>query len=313
MNDERRPLRTAVRAGEKLLNFAVFCLILILVLYSAYSIWYTRSLTKGSFLSEELAMYKPTGKDPTLEDLAAQNPDVRGWITINDTHIDYPLVQGEDDAKYLNRDVLGEFSLAGAIFLSSQNAPDFSDSYNIIYGHHIDGGAMFSDVLEFRDATFFEEHTSGILWTKTDAAFRISIFSCMEVNALDEMIYQDPHGVAPEDLPALFEDIMSRSIQKRSISIDESDHIIALSTCEDAESFDRVVLFGKITPMTKEEVEAAKAENLTAEQQASSEPSAAERKWYSPLIDHPWVLIAGGVLVLFLILLLIARLRRDRR
>lgn len=46
----------------------------------------------------------------------AINKDVAGWITIDDTHIDYPVVQGKDDMEYINKDVYGEFSLSGSIF-----------------------------------------------------------------------------------------------------------------------------------------------------------------------------------------------------
>jgi len=261
MYEERRPLRALVRMGEKTVNFIAFLLILLLLLYSAYSIWYTRSLARGSFLSDELAMYRPDGDEMGLEELATVNADVRGWLTINDTHIDYPLVQGEDDAKYLNRNVMGEFSLAGAVFLCSQNAPDFTDPYNVIYGHHIEGGAMFSDVLEFREADYFETHAWGTLWRSGDEAFRIQIFACMEVDAFDELVYQDPHGVGAEALPALAESILSRSVQTREVPVTREDRIIALSTCEDAESFDRVVLFGKLIPMTREATHALKEQD----------------------------------------------------
>ena len=56
----------------------------------------------------------------------AINKDVAGWITIDDTHIDYPVVQGKDDMEYINKDVYGEFSLSGSIFLSCMNKKDFS-------------------------------------------------------------------------------------------------------------------------------------------------------------------------------------------
>ena len=65
------------------------------------------------------------------------NKDVVGWITIFDTHISYPVVQGKDNQEYLNKDVFGKFSFSGSIFLDYRNACDFTDSYSIIYGHHM--------------------------------------------------------------------------------------------------------------------------------------------------------------------------------
>ena len=54
----------------------------------------------------------------SLQELALINPDTRGWLTIPDTHIDYPVLQGNDDMEYINKDVFGEFSLSGSLFLS---------------------------------------------------------------------------------------------------------------------------------------------------------------------------------------------------
>lgn len=206
MNNDRRPLRRAVQAGDAILNLIIFLLILLLLLYAGYSIWYSRSLINGSFLPEELAMYKPTGTEPTLEDLMEINPDVRAWITIDGTNIDYPVVQGQSDFEYLNKDVMGEFSLSGAIFLSSGNRPDFSDPYSMVYGHHVEGGAMFSDVLRFQEETFFRDHPTGTLWL-TDRVFRIRIFACAPVDAYDPVVYQTPERVTPEGLPEVTSEV----------------------------------------------------------------------------------------------------------
>lgn len=56
--------------------------------------------------------------------------------------------------EYINKDVYGNFALSGSIFLSSANQPDFTDPYNLIYGHHMSNGAMFGDVVEFTDEAY---------------------------------------------------------------------------------------------------------------------------------------------------------------
>ena len=94
-------------------------------------------------------------------ELLAINPDVRGWLTIDGTHVDYPIVQGEDDMEYVNKGVYGEFSLSGTVFLDSENTSDFSDCYNLLFGHHMANGAMFGDVVRFTDRTYFEKHQTG--------------------------------------------------------------------------------------------------------------------------------------------------------
>ena len=122
---------------------------------------------KSAFLSDDLLSYKPQpgeGANPSLEDLMAINKDVAGWITIDDTHIDYPVVQGKDDMEYINKDVYGEFSLSGSIFLSCMNKKDFSDNYNLVYGHHMANGGMFGDVVSFTEKSYFDKHKTGELY-----------------------------------------------------------------------------------------------------------------------------------------------------
>ena len=308
MEDEpKRPLLAFVRGANHVVNLVALLLVLALGLYSAYSVWYMQSLLDGSFLSDELAMFKPNGREPTLEELKSQNADVRAWITIDGTHIDYPVVQGATDAEYLNKSVEGEFSLAGAIYLSALNTPDFSDPYNMVYGHHVDGGAMFSDVLEFRDKDFFDAHPTGILWLSESEALAIEVFACMDVDGLDEVVYQDSGRVEADALPGLVDDVVGRSVQSRAVDIMPGDSIIALSTCEDALTFERVVLFGELVPMTPEEVAAAQAKNAAEEGALASQASGQEAPGL--LARHPWLLPAGGVL---LVVLLLFALRRAR-
>ena len=90
-------------------------------------------------MGQDLLKYKPNLGNPeearlSLQELIALNPDVRAWITIDGTHIDYPMTQGKDDMEYVNKDAKGDFALSGAIFLSAQNKPDFSDPYMLTYG-----------------------------------------------------------------------------------------------------------------------------------------------------------------------------------
>lgn len=64
------------------------------------------------------------------------NPDIVGWIYIEGTEINYPVVQGNDNQYYLKHLFSGEWNGSGCIFLDSRNRVDFSDRHSIIYGHH---------------------------------------------------------------------------------------------------------------------------------------------------------------------------------
>lgn len=60
-----------------------------------------------------------------LEELQKINPDIIGWIRINETNVNYPLLQAEDDDTYMNTDAEGKYSLSGSIFLHCANKPIF--------------------------------------------------------------------------------------------------------------------------------------------------------------------------------------------
>ena len=81
-------------------------LILVMFLYGGYSLWDTARIYGNAAVGEELLKYKPTseteGEHLSLQELALINPDTRGWLTIPDTHIDYPVLQGNDDMEYIN-------------------------------------------------------------------------------------------------------------------------------------------------------------------------------------------------------------------
>lgn len=239
------------RIGDRLVSLCAVALILLLLLYGGYSLWDTAMLYRGAFVSDELLQFKPTGErpgeNPTLEELRAVNPDVVGWLTIDNTHIDYPLVIGETDLEYVNRDVYGDFSLSGALFLDSGNARDFSDGYTLIYGHHMDNGAMFGDVVEFVDGDYFQAHPTGTLYLP-EATYHIELFACVEVDAYDRVIYH-PLDQPAGDISALLDYVDGIAVQRRPVGVGPADRVVGLSTCAEAATNGRVVIFGRLEPM----------------------------------------------------------------
>ena len=239
------------RAGDRLVSLLAAGLILLMLLYGGYSLWDTAMVFNGAFLSSDLLQFKPAAGDPdsnpTLAELQAINPDVLGWLTIDDTHIDYPVVIGETDMEYVNKDVYGDFALSGSIFMDSDNARDLSDAYTLVYGHHMDNGAMFGDVVEFVNTDYFESHQTGTLYLP-DATYSIEIFACVQVDAFDSMIY-DPLA-QNGDVSELLHYVDEIAVQSRYIGVQPTDKVIGLSTCAEAETNGRVVIFGRLARMS---------------------------------------------------------------
>lgn len=237
----------AARVGNRILSIMAGILILLMLSYGVYSLWDTYKIYANSFADEELLKFRPTddGEDnPTLKDLKKLNPDVKAWIQVPKTNIDYPVVQGQDDMEYINKNVYGEFELSGAIFLSCLNKDDFSDLYNLVYGHNMKNGGMFADVADFTNKEYFETHQKGKLYL-TDATRKIRFFACMKVTAADAKIYH-PDGYRKENLKDLLDYIQANAVQYRDVNVADENSLIALSTCSEAETNGRVVLIGKL-------------------------------------------------------------------
>lgn len=92
--------------------------------------------------------------------LLEQNGDFIGWLKIDDTNIDYPVMYTPNDPEYyLHTDFDGEYSAAGTLFVDSNSNPRKEASDNIlIYGHNMKSGTMFHDLLSYEDEAFYKEH-----------------------------------------------------------------------------------------------------------------------------------------------------------
>lgn len=157
-------LRFLVKLASGIVNFAVLAACLLLFSYGCYAVWDSQQLTQAAD-AKQYEIYKPTDEDTrSFVELQAINPDVFGWLNVYGTNIDYPLLQGEDNSKYVNTNVDGEYSLIGALFLDYRNKPDFSDFNSIIYGHHMAEDKMFGDIADFADRGFFDSHRYGSLF-----------------------------------------------------------------------------------------------------------------------------------------------------
>ena len=182
--------------GESVLSLITGLLAAALILYSGYVLYdsfYTQNTAASA--SWDLLQYKPE----ILEDgatplgggnlLAAVNKDYRAWLTLYDTGIDYAVMQGEDDLYYSAHNAYGESSLTGAIYLASGNNGGFTDTYNLIYGHHMDNGAMFGALDNFMEEEYFNTHREGVLVT-TSGVYDLTVFAVVRTDAYEAQVYK---------------------------------------------------------------------------------------------------------------------------
>ncbi|MDB0579377.1 class B sortase [Salinicoccus roseus] len=96
-------------------------------------------------------------QNPFAEYLS-MNPDFTGWITVDNTNIDYPIVKGRDNSYYLKHNFYHEPDSYGAIFMDHRNIGNGHDDHTVIYGHHTDTGHMFADFEKYLSPSFYKDN-----------------------------------------------------------------------------------------------------------------------------------------------------------
>ena len=111
-------------------------------------------------------------------ELKQQNPDIIGWIEIENTEISYPVLQCSDNEYYMNHNYKKEKSKNGAIFLDKDYNWDLPSSNLLIYGHNMKNNTMFQHLLKYKSKSFFDEHpTIRFTTINEDKVFEIiSVF-----------------------------------------------------------------------------------------------------------------------------------------
>ena len=224
----------AVRLADRIIDYmllVVFAIAIFIGAYYTYDAWHIYHSANDT----SLLKYKPDSPEDLMNS-GELSEDVVAWLTVDDTGIDYPVMQGRTNETYLNKDPYGKFSLAGSIFLDYRNAGDFSDPYSLLYGHHMNHGYMFGQLDTFLEPDYLAAHRSGTLTTRAGQTYRLQIFAAMDVPTEVDEIFAPNEGydtlayLRENADPALF-------------SEPATEHILAMSTCKTPDSIDRYVVF----------------------------------------------------------------------
>ena len=109
-----------------------------------------------------------------LEELQKINSDIVAWIEIENTNISYPVLQSSDNYYYLRRNYKKNYSINGSIFLDKDYSFKKPSTNLLIYGHNIDNGTSFQNLLKYKDKKFYEEHpTIRFTTNKEDSEYEI--------------------------------------------------------------------------------------------------------------------------------------------
>lgn len=182
--------------------------------------------------------------DIDFKKLKEQNEDVRGWIFLKDSPINYPIVQGKDNDYYLYRMFNKDYNTKGSIFLDYRSNGNFEDFNTVIYGHRMKDGSMFHDLIEYRDEDYYNKHKTMILITP-EAKYDVEVFGVVTIPA-DSPQYKFSFNESEKQ--SYINWIEANTETKTDVKVTSEDKIIMLSTCTYEYDDARLVVYGKLVP-----------------------------------------------------------------
>ena len=187
----------------------------------------------------------PYANIPTnLETLKTLNEDTVGWLSVNNTKINYPVTQSTDNSYYLNRDFYKKRTANGWIFMDYRNDSINLSKNTIIYGHALLSGYMFGDLRKtIKSSWFKKEENLYITFNTLDKEMKWQVFSIYKTpyttDYLKVNFFDDESFLKFADL------ITSRSVYNFGVNITKDDYILTLSTCSGNDN-SRLVLHAKL-------------------------------------------------------------------
>ncbi len=169
--------------------------------------------------------------DIDFDELKETNEDVIAWIEVPGTVIDYPVMRGVDNAKYLTTTIDGEYDLYGSVFADMQNPDDLLDRVSVLYGHFTPDDTFFTQLHNYKDAEYFEENPDMFLYTpyRQEQFEVVAAFTTDNRNILYERNYNDP-----EELEGFIDWLSETTDEEANLNLEglsTSDRFLVLSTC----------------------------------------------------------------------------------
>lgn len=163
------------------------------------------------------------------------NPDMVGWLSIEGTNIDYPVMYTPDDPeKYLHLNFEGEYASCGLLFTAA-NASFSPRSDNItIYGHNMHDGSMFHDLKNYRYKDYWLEHETVEFDTRWEyGTYQIFAAILTDVNSAESWDYYNfAEAASAEDFDAFVAVCKDKALYDTGITPQYGDELLLLSTCD---------------------------------------------------------------------------------
>ena len=189
---------------------------------------------------------------PTSRNLYLENSDMVGWIQIEGTSIDYPVMQTPTDPNYyLKHDFEKHYTDYGCPFMQADCDALCPSDNLIIYGHNMKDGSMFADLAKYRSKDFWQTHKT--VWFDTElgsSAYEIFavIHMTVQADAADAFpFYRFLDAASPEEFADYVSACQMRALYDTGISAQYGDKLLTLSTCDNITDDGRLLVIAKQT------------------------------------------------------------------
>ena len=233
-----------------LFGIAALTSIAFLLMYAAQSKQQTHLYSNLAAVREQDTQQEIASQSsvqPTSRNLYLENADMIGWIQIEGTSIDYPVMQTVDEPNfYLKRGVDKQYSDYGVPYVQENCDLALSDNC-VIYGHHMNNGTMFADLCKYESEDFYQEHKT-IRFDTLSGFGEYEIMAVFKTVAYSEQGFKYYHftrAESAEDFDAYIAQCKALSLYDTGVTAEYGDKLITLSTCEYSRKNGRMVVVAK--------------------------------------------------------------------
>ncbi len=232
--------------AKKLKTSAVFIItfiifIILIINLTKILMWYLNHYK----VTQTFTQIEKIKKDNKIDELQHLNNDIIGWLTIKNTDINYPLVQGEDNYYYLSHSLDKTSNAAGWVFIDYRNNMDNLNKNTIIYAHNRVDNLMFGTLKNMLKDSWLNNKENHIIETNfLNQTYYWQIFSIYHIKTTNDYL---KINFKDNEFIKFIQKIKNRSLYDFKTSIQEEDYIITLSTCYS--KTERLVVHAKMLPI----------------------------------------------------------------
>ncbi|GFI19433.1 hypothetical protein IMSAGC009_04614 [Lachnospiraceae bacterium] len=186
---------------------------------------------------------------PEYQALYQKNKKLIGWLKIDDTIIDYPVMQTSNNEYYLDHNFNQEYDKNGSIFLDSAGSIYPRSTNLILYGHHMKSGKMFGQLQKYAKESYYEEHRT----IQFDTIYEKGTYEVMYVfrsqvfneNDMVFKYYQFINANSQMEFDSYMKEMEKMSLYATGVTASYGDSLLTLSTCDNSQEDGRFVVVAK--------------------------------------------------------------------